>query len=183
MYDNDAHRNTDSAARMWAVVAFVTLTFLFLLFSMIVAWMLGGASWARGCAIAIGVMAVLGMLYGGAYSIMQLFVRYGLGIAQSNADLLHAHAMSLAQQAKATTEVIRGANAINKADADVQRDMLRNQASIGAHYEKRLAELVVRAQQAEARAMIAEAEPDDTPQYAIPMTGEQTTVYRLPEVR
>lgn len=184
MYDEPTYtRSYDNTARLWAFVAFSILAVLFVFGGFAVAVWLGGKEWARWYGVAVGVLVVLAVLYGGIYATMALLVRFGHGLAQSNADLLHAHAVSGAQQARAVTEVVRGVNQMNAADAKTQQDILSNYGRIGAMYEKRLAELAYRANDAEQRARLATVEPDDTPQYALPLDGEQTpAIYRLPKV-
>ena len=184
MYNEPTYTRSsaDQSARLWAFVAFSILAVVFIFGGFGIAMWLGGKEWARWYGVAVGVLVVLAALYGGIYATMALLARFGHSIAQANADLLHAHATSGAQQARAVTEVVRGVNQMNAADAKTQQAILSNYASLGAKYEARMAELVYRAQQAEARAQIATAEPDDTPRYALPLEGEQTTVYKLPKV-
>ena len=183
MYDEPTYsRHYGNSARLWAFVAFSILAVVFIFGGFGVAMWLGGKEWARWYGVAVGVLIVLAALYGGIYATMALLARFGHSIAQANADLLHAHAMSGAQQARAVTEVVRGVNQMNAADARTQQDILSNYGRIGAMYEKRMAELAYRAQMAEQQARIAQTKPDDTPQYALPLEGEQTTVYKLPKV-
>lgn len=182
MYDETTATRYDQSARLWAFVAFSILAVVFIFGGFGIAAWLGGIQWARWYGVAVGVLVVLAALYGGIYATMALLVRFGHGLAQSNADLLHAHAQSGAQQARAVTEVVRGVNQMNAADAKTQQDILSNYGKIGAMYEKRMAELAYRANDAEQRARLSEVEPDNTPQYALPLEGDHATVYRLPKV-
>lgn len=180
MYDEHVTPYNDTAARWWAIVAFLMIALIFMFGGLGVTVWLGGKEWARIYAVAVGVLVILAALFGGIYAIMALLVSHGLGLQRSNADLLHAHSQSGAQQARAVTEVIRGANQINAADAKTQQAILSNYASLGATYEKRLAELAYRAQMAEQKALLAgPVEDDDTPHYTLP---DDQHVYRLPKV-
>jgi hypothetical protein len=133
--------------------------------------------------VAVGVLIVVGLLFAGVYSIMGLLTRYGLGISRSNADLLHAHSQSGAQQAKMLTEVVRGINGINKADADTQQKMLDSWNKIGSVYEKKMAEMAYRLQNAEQQVKLLSGpgvENDDSP-YLLPADGEIVR-YQMPKV-
>lgn len=139
---------------LWAVATILGVVLGFVLGGFAIAHWLGGIEWARIYGIAIGVLIILGALFGGVYGTMRLLVGHALGLQRSNADLLHAHSMSGAQQARAVTEVIRGANAINRADAETQQAILQNFGKIGAEYEKQLARMAGRLAMAEGRAAL-----------------------------
>lgn len=87
--------------------------------------------------VALPIMVVFGMVY----AVIIAFSQRDHGMLHAVGDILHANSTVGAKQAQAVTEVIKGANQINKADADVQIEMLRNENKIGQVYEKRLAEL------------------------------------------
>lgn len=189
MHDDYTHRRTDPAM-IWAVVAMMGIATILLLGGFAVAYGLGGIGWARGYGIAVGVLLVLGIMFGAVYAIMNLLVGHALGLQRSNADLLHAHSMSGAQQARAVTEVIRGANAINKADADTQQEMIRGFSRIGQEYERQLAKMAGRAIEAEQRAALPPPAADDgMPQYLLPAewgnagNANDEVVYRMPNIK
>lgn len=182
--DMPSGRRTDPAI-MWAYVAMMIVTFFIVAFGFGVAYWLGDKEWAKIYAIAVGAVLVIAMLFGGVYMIMRLLVGHALGLQQSNAELLHAHSQSGAQQARATTEVIRGANAMNKADADTQQEMLKAFGRIGAAYESQMAKMAAKMHMLQAnQSPIAEIVEDGTPQYALPDEGVGTSMfkYKLPKI-
>lgn len=190
MYDEHVTPYNDTAARWWAIVAFLMIALIFMFGGLGVTVWLGGKEWARIYAVAVGVLVILAALFGGIYAIMALLVSHGLGLQRSNADLLHAHSQSGAQQARAVTEVIRGANAINKADADTQQEMIRGFSRIGQEYERQLAKMAGRAIEAEQRAALPPPAADDgMPQYLLPAewgnagNANDEVVYRMPNIK
>lgn len=184
MYDDTATTHRTDPAVLWAVVAMLAIGAILLFGGFGVAYGLGGIAWARGYGIAVGVLLVLAVMFGGVYAIMRLLVGHALGLQRSNADLLHAHSMSGAQQARAVTEVIRGANAINKADATTQQEMIRGFGRIGQEYERQLARMASRAIEAERRAALPPpADDDDLPQYMLPAeSSADEPTYRMPRI-
>lgn len=168
---------------LWAVATILGVVLGFVLGGFAIAHWLGGMEWARIYGIAMGVMLVLGALFSGVYFVMKMLVGHALGLQRSNADLLHAHSMSGAQQARAVTEVIRGANAINRADAETQQMMLQNYGRIGTEYEKQLARMAGRLAMAEGRAALPDnRQQEDTMEIVEYDVPADAMPYKMPRI-
>jgi hypothetical protein len=134
MYEEQSHNSHNE----WASTAKLILLVVVILIGFMIAYIIGGKEWMKWYAIIF--IPILSMFVG-IYAIMSLMSARDLGMARAFGDILHAHSQSGAQQAKAVTEVIRGANAMNKADAYDQKAKMKHYGNIGAQYEKEIAKL------------------------------------------
>jgi hypothetical protein len=155
-YDGDYSYSTSNrnniVSSLWAIVAIGALVLLAFLLGLGAVLLFGDGDWVAIYLVSSGVILVVVLVYFGIYALMGLLANFGLGIARSQADVLHAASQSGAQQARAITEVIRGANQINKADADTQQKMIESWNKIGATYEMQLAKMAARLALAESQA-------------------------------
>lgn len=173
MYEEDAQNNHNE----WASTAKLILLVVVILIGFVIAYIIGGKEWMKWYAIIF--IPILSMFVG-IYAIVSLMSARDLGMARAFGDILHAHSQSGAQQAKAVTEVIRGANAMNKADADVTSAMLKQFGAIGQHYEKALAQKQIQLIEASSGYTVADESPQYGSKYMLPYDDD--VEYELPEI-
>lgn len=173
MYDEQQMRIKDEWAKTWRLVAIL----VFVLLGYLLAWGIGGYTWLVYYSILVVLGLVVGGIFYGIYAVMALLARRDENMAKAFGDLLFAHSTSGAQMAKVITEVIRGANQMNKADADVTEALIAAQAKLGGTYETKLAQLTFQKAEAESQLRVLE---QGGPK-ALPSTVETRFSYLLPD--
>ena len=176
------YEERNSQAADWAGTVRLILAVVVVLFGFWIAYIIGGKEWMKWYALIF--IPIVG-IFTGIYTIMSLLTRRDLGMAQAFGDILHAHSQSGAQMGKMVTELIKGTNAMNKADADVATAMIRQFGSIGQHYEKALAKKQIELIEARQPGMQLEQQQS---KYFLPLDDEDgdweydDTDYRLPVI-
>lgn len=177
---------TQDASVEWAKTARYIGFGLIIMAGFLIAYLIGGIPWMKWYGIGLAVMLILGSIFGGFYAITALMARRDESMAKAFGDLLYAHSQSGAQMSKAITEVVRGANQMNKADADVQMKILNTTADVGKQYERRIADLVYKNQmqlQQQSYNLIEDhgSEPEEE-QFSYMIPDNSGPAYMLPEI-
>jgi hypothetical protein len=173
MYDEQQSRTKEELAKTWRLLAVM----VFVLFGYLIAWGIGGHAWLVYYSILVVVVLVVSGIFFGIHSIMALMARRDESMAKAFGDLLFAHSTSGGQMAKVITEVIRGANQMNRSDADVTEALIAAQAKLGGTYETKLAQLTFQKAEAESQLRVLE---QGAPK-ALPTTVESRFSYLLPD--
>lgn len=184
MYDEQQSRTKEEWAKTWRLLAVM----IYVLFGYLIAWGIGGYTWLVYYSILVVVVLVVAGIFYGIYSVMALMAKRDENMAKAFGDLLFAHSASGGQMAKAITEVVRGANMMNKADADVTTALIGAQTKLGSTYEAKLAQLTFQKAEAESQLRVLEqAGPKALPasvesRFSYLLPDNHATPYTMPEI-